>query len=321
MSRQSVGVVTVTYNSAAFLDGFTTSCRHQTMPDYYVYCIDNNSSDDTVRRLEAIKDERWRICANTENRGVAAGNNQGIVQALREECDWILLLNNDTTFGPDLLGRLVDSCITEGWSVVVPKIHFDRPANHIWYGGGGLSRSKGYSGYHTAMGERDVGQCDARGFVEYAPTCAMLVQRAVFEAVGLMDEAYFVYFDDTDFCWRLKQSGIKIGYNPDVTVIHKVGGSTGGDRRPFTVRYTSRNRLYYVRKHFGALRAMAWTPVFLGFYVFRYLTGRWGFSCLRASIRGSFSYRAMRACVPELGDDLRKASAGISKDPGHQLGT
>lgn len=306
MSRPLVGVVTVTYNSARFLPEFLESCDRQTMADFRVYCIDNKSTDDTVEVLQTIDDKRWRILVNSDNGGVAAGNNQGIIQALQDECEWVLLLNNDTTFDPDCIKKLIESCAVEGWSVVVPKILYDRPAGHIWYGGGGFSRAKGYSGYHTAMGERDVGQCDVRGLVEYAPTCAMLVHRTVFEAVGLMDEAYFVYFDDTDFCWRLKNAGVKIGYNPEVRIVHKVGGSTGGDRQPFTVAYTSRNRLYYVRKHFGRMRAAAWRPVFLGFYLFRYLTGQWGFSCLCASFRGSFAYRQMRTNVPELGADLHK---------------
>lgn len=321
MPRQSLGVVTVTYNSGPFLLEFIASCERQTMCDFRVYCVDNKSSDDTVAMLDTIDDERWRICVNPVNRGVAAGNNQGIVRALRDNCEWVLLLNNDTKFSPDFFERLVDSCTANEWSVVVPKIHFDTPVHHIWYGGGGFRRSRAYSGYHVAMGEPDVGQCDTRGYVAYAPTCSMLVHRTVFEAVGLMDEAYFVYFDDTDFCWRLKRERVRIGYNPEATVVHKVGGSTGGDRKPFTVGYTARNRLYYVRKHFGSIRALVWTPVFLSFYLVRYLTGRWGFSCLRASFRGSFSYRRMRATVPELSTELHRVPAGTTEGPWRQLST
>lgn len=309
MLRDSIGVVTVTYNSSGFLDEFIACCNNQTFRNFRVYCIDNNSTDDTVNLLNKIRDERWRISVNRDNRGVAAGNNQGIIQALRDNCEWVLLLNNDTSFSADCFEKLIGCCSVERWLVAVPKIYFDKPKGHIWYGGGNFSRMKGYSGQHLAMGELDVGQVNQRNVVEYAPTCAMLVHRSVFERVGLMDEAYFVYFDDTDFCWRLKQAGAKIGYNPDAAIVHKVGGSTGGDRRPFTVRFTSRNRMFYIRKHFGVVRAIAWTPVFLGFYLVRFVTGRWGLSCLRASFEGTFSYFGLRTVEPDLRAELRKGTA------------
>jgi GT2 family glycosyltransferase len=309
MPQCSLGVVTVTYNSAPFLDEFVASCSRQLMQDFRVYCVDNKSSDNTADYLSNIRDERWVISLNSDNRGVAAANNQGIVRALRDNCEWILLLNNDTSFDENFFETLISACRSEAWLAAVPKIHFDTPRDHIWYGGGGFDRLKGFTGYHVGMGELDVGQCDTSMVVEYAPTCAMLVHRTVFETVGLMDEAYFVYFDDTDFCWRLRRAGIALGYVPRTKLIHKVGGSTGGDRKPFTVGYTSRNRLYYLKKHFGSLAAIAWRPFFLIFYVYRYFTGWWTYPCLTASFKGSFAYRKMRTRVPNLEEDLQRDSS------------
>ena len=309
MSESRLGVVTVTYNSASFIREFVASCDRQSMRDFRIYCIDNKSSDDTADYLSTIEDERWLISANSDNRGVAAANNQGIVRAIRDNCEWILLLNNDTSFGAGFFETLISACRDKEWSAAVPKIYFDTPSAHIWYGGGGFNKLKGFTGYHVGMGDLDVGQCDKPKVVEYAPTCAMLLHRSVFQSVGLMDEAYFVYFDDTDFCWRLRCAGICLGYVPSATLIHKVGGSTGGDRKPFTVGYTSRNRLYYLKKNFGSLSAIAWRPFFLTFYLYRYLTRWWDYPCLTAGVRGSFAYRKMRTRVPNLGDDLQRGAS------------
>lgn len=301
MSDTLIGVVTVTYNSAPFLRDFLRSCAQQTLKNYRVYCVDNNSTDDTLNILAGIQDERWRVTRNAGNVGVAAGNNQGITQALADGCEWILLLNNDTSFAEGFFQSLMATCVTQGWLTGVPKIYFDTPAGHIWYGGGGFDRWKGYAGYHRSIGTVDTGQCDVPGKIEYAPTCAMLVHGSVFHKVGLMDETYFVYFDDTDFCWRLWRAGVALGYCPGSTLIHKVGGSTGGGKSVFSAFHISRNRMYFLRKHFGSMVAWAWAPGFLAVYLIRYITKWWDYSCLLASVKGTFSSGSMRPKVPKIG--------------------
>jgi GT2 family glycosyltransferase len=294
MISGKIGVVTVTYNSEPYLEQFINSLASQNYFNYNTYIIDNSSQDNTVSLLNMEYRNRGLISvvANTDNLGVAAGNNQGILMALNDGCEWVLLLNNDTSFPPDFLSQLVASCDRHGWRVVVPKIHFDSPSGHIWYGGGGFNPRRGYTGYHTGIGEPDRGQFDVEATVDYSPTCAMLVHRSVFNDVGLMDESYFVYFDDTDFCWRLKQAGISIGYMSATSLVHKVGGSTGGTQSPFTARMTSRNRLYYLKKHFGMLSATLWMPVFLLYYIGQFMMKR-NFAWLKASFKGTFEYPQM----------------------------
>ena len=299
MISGKVGVVTVTYNSESFIDEFINSLTAQNHHNFKTYIIDNSSKDKTVHLLKTKYSNIYQISlfANKSNLGVAAGNNQGILMALRDGCEWVLLLNNDTTFPSDFLSQLVASCDRQGLRVTVPKIHFDHPSTHIWYGGGGFNPRRAYTGFHTGIGELDRGQYDFETKVDYSPTCAMLIHRSVFFDVGLMDESYFVYFDDTDFCWRLKQKGIPIGYTSLTLLVHKVGGSTGGIQSPFTMRMTSRNRLYYLRKHFGVLKANLWMPVFLLYYFVQFVkTGN--FACLKASLGGSFEYYRMMPNEP-----------------------
>lgn len=297
-----LGVVTVTYNSASFLDAFFQSCEDQTLAQYRVYAIDNKSSDASAVALQeqAVRDPRFVPVINDVNTGVAAGNNRGIEMALREGCEWVLLLNNDTAFPPGMFRQLADACRGKGWRVAVPKIYYDTPADHLWYAGGGFDPRKGYAGYHAGKLEKDLGQYDGIKAVDYSPTCAMLVHRSVFYEVGLMDESYFVYFDDTDFCWRLKKHGIAIGYWPNATLIHKVGGSTGGGESVFSAFMTSRNRLYFLRKHFGLLVSLFWLPIFVAYYVARYVITSRRLDLFAASLRGTMAFRKLMPGQPTL---------------------
>jgi GT2 family glycosyltransferase len=288
-----IGVVTVTYNSAKYIQEFSKSWMQQSGDNYQIYFVDNNSTDNTIAEIDKFGKKTWVVIKNSRNVGVAAGNNQGIKRAIGSGCEWVFLINNDTSFGSDLLKCLLQTAATEKLHVLVPKILFDRPQNRIWYGGGGFSRLKGWTGYHQGLDEEDNGQYNKNKIVQYAPTCAMLIHKSVLEYVGLMDESFFVYFDDTDFCLRLYRAGIKIGYTGATSVVHRVGGSSGGINSVFTVSMTSRNRLYYLRKNFGIVASLFWLPIFLVYYIFSFgVRGKW--SLINLSLKGlrsSFSLK------------------------------
>lgn len=109
-------------------------------------------------------------------------------------------------------------------------------------------------GHHIGIEERDQSQYQESKFVEYSPTCFMLINREAFSQIGNMDEQYFVYSDDKDFTWRMDSFGLKILYVPKAAIDHKVSSSTGGDDSPFSIFYMTRNRIYLIRKHFSPIR-------------------------------------------------------------------
>jgi GT2 family glycosyltransferase len=261
-----VGLVTVLYNSPDVLPDFFESLAKQTFADYWLYIIDN-SPDDAPLKVARESARKWQMSnvtfvRNDQNLGVATGNNQGIKLALEAGSDYVLLLNNDIVF-PDtaLLENLVHHADVTGQPMIVPKIFF-HDSGRIWCAGGRIDRKRGTT-THRGEGERDLGQFDQVEMTDYAPTCFMLIKSAVFSAVGLMDEKYFVYYDDTDFVWRTHEAGYRITYWPPGQVWHKVSSSTGGYLSPFSVYYSERNRIYFIRKNFhGAAKIGA-----LAFYL------------------------------------------------------
>ncbi|WP_070107027.1 glycosyltransferase family 2 protein [Burkholderia plantarii] len=247
-----VGVVTVLYQSDEVLDEFFASLAVQVGVALRLYVIDNSASDSgsvMAAALAAAAGLPARIVFNDENAGVARGNNQGIALALAAGCDYILLANNDVAFlDPHTISKLIAPIAASSTPIVTfPKIRY-HGTNRIWCAGGTISRLKAIT-THIGDGHEDAGQFDVPGVSEYAPTCFMALHASVFARVGMMDEYYFVYYDDTDFVWRLNRAGIHPWYVPSSLVSHKVSFSTGGGESPFSLFYCTRNRLYFSRKN------------------------------------------------------------------------
>lgn len=275
-NRDLIGVVTVTYNSESVLADFLSCIWQQEYREFLLFAVDNASQDHTLCILRDCKDERLRIIANQGNQGVAEGNNQGVRAAIQEGCASILLLNNDTEFDSTLIARLVAGMGVNHVEMTCPKImYYDEPTR-IWAAGGAFQPWLGYRCIHTGEDEIDHGQWDRARLVSYVPTCCVLIQREVFERVGLMDERYFVYVEDADFMYRAKKAGIRLMYLPEAMLLHKVGRLTGGEDSPFSIQYGTRNRIFFLLKHFGLTCTLPWIAVCQVYFFLQFLSGRKG---------------------------------------------
>lgn len=251
-----VALVTVTFNGDTVWPEFYASLVAQRGVDWHLIVVDNASKDGILALVEAAAaaDSRITLVANAANVGVAAGNNQGTRLALDMGFERIALINNDTAFGPDMLHQLAGTLDRESAGAVSALIPFyDRP-DLCWYAGGHYSRLRGMLSLHDGQG-KPLPSPTKPFQTEYAPTCCVLFKADVFQTVGLMDEAYFVYWDDVDFLWRMKKSGVGILVDPAAVMLHKVSVSTGGRSSDFSIRFGHRNQVYFARKHFGRLYA------------------------------------------------------------------
>lgn len=277
-NARRVGLVTVSFNSGSVIDEFLDSFKLQDHPDLRLYVIDNNSGDDTRDRVTAAlsNDPRVKTIWNTRNAGVAVGNNQGIRAALEDGCEDVLLINNDTVFDSSLVGELQRQLDMLGAELIVPKITYAEPPYDIWCAGGRFNRLKGYATRHVGEGEPDRGQYNQARRIEYSPTCCMLIRGAVFKQIGLMDENYFVYFDDTDFCMRALRAGLGLWYTPAATLRHKVSSLTGGTFSKFSMTQLTRGKVYFIRKHFHPLLTVMWLAAFQAILAARTFSPRYG---------------------------------------------
>jgi GT2 family glycosyltransferase len=257
-----IGVVTVTYNSAQVIDGFMTSMLRQTHANFALYVVDNASADQTLERVAQYHDPRISVIRNQRNVGIAEANNQGTYTSLEADCEAVLFVNNDTEFEPCLLDQLAAGMKEHTSDMIAPKILYYDGQQVIWSAGGGFSPFKGYAAYHHGFGQIDQGQFDVTRRVDHAPACCLLVRKDVFTRIGFMDSRYFVYHDDTDFCYRAMRAGLKLIYLPSAKLLHKASSLTGGPESEFSVRYCTRNQIYFILKHLGPWRGLIYLPAF-----------------------------------------------------------
>lgn len=243
-----IGIVLVNYNGEKFQNDCIRTIKSQTYKNFEIIVVDNNSQDNSVQLLEDVYPDVTLIEVG-ENVGVARGNNIGIKHALKSGCDYILLLNNDTEVDKDMLKHMVESASEN--TITVPKMYYFEPKNVIWCAGGEINWRRATT-THYGMGEIDNGQYNEGKFIEYAPTCSMLIHKNVFKKVGLMDEKYFMYYDDTDFCVRINKLDFQILYVPNALLWHKVSSSSGGESSLTSIYYGDRNRLYFINKFYKA---------------------------------------------------------------------
>jgi GT2 family glycosyltransferase len=225
--------------------------------NYQIFLIDNGSSDNSISVFQRNFDsnQKIKIIRNESNLGFVGGNNSAIKQILKLDFDQILLLNNDVIVDPDFLQQLVKN--TSKYSLLGPKIYFapgyefhlDRYSkkdrgNVIWFAGGKIDWNNIY-GSHIGVDEVDQGQYDQiNNKVNFLTGCCLLIKREVIENIGMLDEKFFMYLEDADFCQRAKQSGFKMAYIPKSKIWHINSGSSkiGGDLQNY---FLTRNRLLF----------------------------------------------------------------------------
>ncbi|MFQ5456683.1 MAG: glycosyltransferase family 2 protein [Nitrospirota bacterium] len=239
-------------------------------PRYDILLIDNGSDDDSVHTFRSLYKEHTRIklIENRKNLGFAEGSNIGIREAIKNKSDYILLLNNDTVVKEDFLGKIVDVGKTnKKYGIIGPKIYFYGKDNIIYSAGGGVIKRLGQP-LHIGLFKEDKGQYNREGKTGFITGCALLIKREVVEKIGLIDENYFLYFEDLDWNLNAQRKGYLSVFVPDSIIWHKASSSSGY-KSPNYYYYMTRNRILFVRKNYSLFSLLfLFLPYFI---IYRYL--------------------------------------------------
>lgn len=255
--------ITITYNSLGdgILEPFLDSVTAQHGCDWHLIIIDNDSRDGTPGYLQKLDHPQISVVLNTQNIGFAAGCNQGFALAKGMGADSILLINNDTEFGPDLFAGLHARMRSSAAAAVSPLIVYHHDHQQIWYGGGHLSIGRGFINVHDHM-NKPVSLLPTGPFdTDFAPGCCLLIDAHAFERVGQFDTSFFVYFEDADLCARMRRAGDRIVLDPSLVLLHKASTSTGGANSDFSIRQISKNHMIFVRKNYGLAGLLLAVPM------------------------------------------------------------
>ncbi len=202
------------------------------------------------------------LVKNKKNLGFAQGNNIGIQKALEFGCEYIILLNNDTYVGSDLVVKLVSFAKSDvSVGLISPKIYFaagfefhkdhykqEERGKVIWYAGGLIDWLNVYAA-HRGVDDIDNGQYEKIIETDFATGCCMLIKKSVVDKIGVFDSKYFLYFEDVDYSIRAKKAGFKVVYYPKAYLWHKNASSSGSPGSALHIYYQTRNRLYFGFKY------------------------------------------------------------------------
>ncbi|KKS63936.1 MAG: Glycosyl transferase family 2 [Candidatus Collierbacteria bacterium GW2011_GWF2_42_51] len=208
-----------------------------------VYVVDNEGSENLKEKIK--KHSQAIYVASPGNIGFAAGNNLGFKKALEDECDLIVLINNDTIVPEDLILKILASPIiyfAKGFEFE-SKYKKDELGKVIWYGGGEYDWNNVYA-KHLGVNEVDKGQYDGQRETDFITGCLFITKAEVLEKVGLFDERYYLYFEDSDLGLRIKKAGYKLIFDSNINLWHKVAQSSGIGS-PLNDYFLTRNRLVF----------------------------------------------------------------------------
>lgn len=276
-----LSIIIVNYKSSVFLTGCLNSISASELNiGHEVIVVDNNSMDEGLvevkRGYPAVNFIDLRV-----NRGFAAGNNAGIKLAQGKV---ILLLNPDTVVNKNTIQCLYEKVNSKSEiGIIGPKTYYEdgRLENRfiakkqpslsgffyeMFYLDKLFSCNKKINSYYGANFDYEKGQ-----YLEVVSGACFMIKREVIDKIGLMDEKFFLYCEEIDWCLRAIQAGYKVFYEPSAAITHFGGKSSAMNRRK-GVEMFYESSLYFFRKHYGKFKTtLLYFLNFIGFS-FRLLT-------------------------------------------------
>jgi len=241
-----VGVIVLNWNGGDDTLACLASLARLDYPAFEVVVVDNGSTDGSVPAVRQRFPEVV-LLLNEENLGYTGGNNVGLLHVLDRGLDYALLLNNDTEVAPNFLRVLVGAAEADpAVGVAGPMIYYyDRP-EVIWSAGGAIDWRRGRT-WMVGLDEQDTGQFGTQPReVDFVTGCALLVKREVLERVGLLDERFFAYYEEAEWCVRARRAGFKTLHVPQAHIWHKISPVAQADS-PLVHYYMTRNRLLFLK--------------------------------------------------------------------------
>ncbi|MDX9913467.1 MAG: glycosyltransferase family 2 protein [Candidatus Moranbacteria bacterium] len=222
MNYPKVFIVILNYNGKAVLKNTLESVYKLNYPNYEVVVVDNNSVDGSFEEAR-ISFGKFNFIKNNQNVGFAAGNNVAIKWALEKMADYILLLNNDALIEKDALTNLIKAAQKNDKIGILSPVIYKGNSSQIWFSGGKIDWLRMRTEHLDNIEE-----------TQYITGCAMLIKKDVFKKIGLLDETFFLYYEDADFSFRAAKNGFKLKIVSEAKVFH------------FEKSSESLNKIYYL---------------------------------------------------------------------------
>jgi len=258
-----ISIIIPNWNGGEKITRCLNSIKSLDYPSYEVIVIDNNSSDGSNKEIKKKfgKFKKFKLIENKENKGLSKALNQGIKNS---KSDFLLFLDNDVILNKDLLYILIEYIKNPKIGIVSPKIYYYKKPKILNATGFSINSFIGKTRV-IGMGEADVGQFSKKEKREFVQGAVFLTKKEIIKKVGLMDESFFVYYLDADFCLRVRKARYEIAYIPFTKAWHD-GNTKEKGFTPFRIYHFTRSKLIFMRKNTKFYHKIFFFPFFFLFY-------------------------------------------------------
>ncbi|MFY0673456.1 MAG: glycosyltransferase family 2 protein [Bacteroidia bacterium] len=280
-----LSVITVNYNGISDTLEMLQSIKNAKYEYIEVIVVDNASNIDPTSEIHAHYPE-VKVIRSEQNLGFAGGNNLGVDVA---KGDYIMLLNNDTLVDEDFAKPIVEAFEQNpDVGIVGSKIHFLHSPGIMQYAGSTKMNPLTLTSFAIGWGENDTGQYDKGTYTHLSHGAAMTVSRKAINKAGTMEDGYFLYYEELDWCLQIQKAGFKIWFQPKSLIHHKESMSVGKSS-PLKEYYKTRNRILLARRNFDGWTlflcllylVLVANPIHL---VKKLVKGKWGLA--KAQVKG-----------------------------------
>ena len=254
MEDKSIAIILLNWNNSHYTIDCVNSLLNTTYQNKKIIIVDNFSNDNSVNKIKT-KFPDIKIIQNKSNLGFAGGNNVGIKYAIKNKFDFIMLLNNDTVVKNTFIEPLVDS-FKKNVMAVQPLILNYPDSNTIWNNGGSINSLFGI--FKTINKNKSINLIKNfnKKETEWISGCCFMIRSSVIDEIGILDDNFFVYYEDVDWSIRITEKKYKILIVPSSIIYHFEGGSWKTKKKnkegyisPYTHYLNIRNHIYLIKKH------------------------------------------------------------------------
>ncbi|WP_010239491.1 glycosyltransferase family 2 protein [Clostridium arbusti] len=242
-----VSIVILNFNSFKDTKECLLSLQKLEYSNYEIIVVDNSSTDGSYEKLKK-EFNTYNIIKSNENLGYANGNNIGIKYALENKADYICVLNNDVIVEDDFLDKIIKVMEDDkDIGLAGPCICKYHDKNIIQAMGANINLYNGLTqGKYKNYKYSDIPQKDIQ--VDYLGGACFVCRREVFEKIGFIPENYFLFFEETEFCYKASRRGYKLLCVYESKIYHK-GSSTISKYSGLSYYFLNRNRVVFIRRN------------------------------------------------------------------------